>query len=121
MAKVVHFELTADEPERAVEFYKKVFDWKIDKWNDDFPYWLCTTGEKDEPGIDGAIMKRDKNTANNIIVGVDNLEATMEKIKEAGGTVLTEIMPVTGVGYSVYFKDTEDNMIGLFKWDCDAK
>ena len=31
MSRVVHFEIPADDPERAVEFYKKVFGWKIDK------------------------------------------------------------------------------------------
>ncbi|WP_276699221.1 VOC family protein [Methanobacterium formicicum] len=32
MPKVIHFEIPAEEPERAVEFYRKVFGWKIDKW-----------------------------------------------------------------------------------------
>jgi hypothetical protein len=32
MARVVHFEIPADKPERAVAFYQKVFDWKIEKF-----------------------------------------------------------------------------------------
>ena len=33
MLRVVHFEINADDPERVVKFYQKVFGWKIEKWN----------------------------------------------------------------------------------------
>ena len=33
MARVVHFELPADDPERAVKFYEGVFGWQIQKWD----------------------------------------------------------------------------------------
>ncbi|HPT75026.1 MAG TPA: VOC family protein, partial [Methanomassiliicoccaceae archaeon] len=55
MPRVIHFEIPAEDPERAVEFYKKVFGWKIDKWEGPIDYWLVMTGENDEPGINGAI------------------------------------------------------------------
>jgi len=29
MGRVIHFEINANTPKRAVEFYKKVFEWKI--------------------------------------------------------------------------------------------
>jgi len=32
MSRVVHFEIYADDPERAVKFYTSVFDWKVNKW-----------------------------------------------------------------------------------------
>ncbi len=31
MPKVIHFEIHADGPERAVSFYTKVFGWKAQK------------------------------------------------------------------------------------------
>ena len=49
--KVIHFEIPADNPERAVNFYKKVFNWKIDKWEGPVDYWLVTAGE----GVDGGL------------------------------------------------------------------
>ena len=58
MPRVVHFEISADKPERATEFYKKVFGWNIQKWDGPQPYWLVATGSKSEPGIDGGIMNR---------------------------------------------------------------
>lgn len=58
MPRVVHFELSADNPDRAVKFYTKVFNWKIEKWAGPQDYWLITTGGEKEPGINGAIMQR---------------------------------------------------------------
>ena len=33
MARVVHFEISADDPQRAVDFYARVFDWRSEKWD----------------------------------------------------------------------------------------
>ena len=49
MSRVVHFELCADDPERAVKFYEEVFGWKIQKWDGPQDYWLATTGAKRSP------------------------------------------------------------------------
>jgi len=77
MARVVHFELPADDPERAVKFYEGVFGWQIQKWDGPQDYWLAHTGAPDTPGIDGAIMRRDPtmpsvvNTIDVKALGVD--------------------------------------------------
>ena len=58
MSRVVHFEIHADDPQRAVNFYQHIFDWQINKWEGTEDYWLITTGPDTEPGIDGAIVQR---------------------------------------------------------------
>jgi len=58
-AKVVHFEIPADDPEMATKFYKGVFGWKIDEFEGEFDYWLVNTEEEDEPGINGAINPKE--------------------------------------------------------------
>ncbi len=55
MPKVTRFEIPAEKPERAVEFYKKVFEWKIEKWQGPIQYFLIDTGNNEERGINGAI------------------------------------------------------------------
>ena len=52
MKRIVHFDISADDPERAIKFYTNVFGWSIQKWDGPMDYWLVTTGPKDEPGID---------------------------------------------------------------------
>ena len=58
MPRVTHFEVHADDPERAAKFYRDAFGWKIDKWEGPVDYWLVTTGTEDEPGIDGGLVVR---------------------------------------------------------------
>ena len=64
MNRVVHFELPADNPDRAVDFYKKVFGWQIQKWPGPQDYWLVTTGADGEPGINGGILRRQHRCGN---------------------------------------------------------
>jgi predicted enzyme related to lactoylglutathione lyase len=110
MPRVVHFEIPADDPERAVEFYKEVFGWKIDKWEGPFDYWLVTTGEEDEPGINGAIMSKEMGEMVKNTIGVDSFDEYAEKIEKAGGKMLMEKQTIPSVGTMAAFEDTEGNV-----------
>lgn len=123
MARVIHFEIPADNPKRAVEFYEKVFGWKIDKYGDPtMQYFLVTTGEDKEPGINGAITEKgDYTTATTNTISVDSFEEAVKKIKAAGGEILMPKMAVPGVGYMTYCKDTEGNVFGIMQMDPNAK
>ena len=120
MPRVIHFEIHADDPGRAVRFYKKVFDWKIMKWKGPSDYWLVTTGEDTQPGINGAIMHRtNKGTTYNTI-DVPSVDEFIQKIVKAGGKVVTKKTTVPGVGYMAYCKDTEGNVFGIMQADPSA-
>ena len=119
MPRVIHFEILADNPERAVKFYKQVFDWKIEK-EGPIDYWLATTGEKEQPGINGAIMKRVfKATAINTI-DVPSLDESMKKVVKAGGKIARPKATVPGVGYMAYCTDIEGNLFGIMQRDPKA-
>jgi predicted enzyme related to lactoylglutathione lyase len=121
MPRVIHFEIHADDPERAVKFYSKVFGWEIKKWPGPTDYWLAKTGEDKEPGINGAIMHREKNGTVYNTIDVPSVDESIEKIKQAGGKVITEKMAVPGVGYMAYCKDTEGNIFGIMQMNPSAK
>lgn len=121
MNRVVHFELGVVEPERAVAFYRGVFGWEISSWGGPVPYWLVTTGPAAEPGINGGMMvhqDRAPRTVNTI--GVDDVDAFAEKVKAAGGEVVVPKMPIPGVGWLAYCKDTEGNLFGIHTPDAAA-
>lgn len=120
MSRVVHFEVHADDPERAVKFYTQAFGWKIEKWGPE-PYWLAETGPKTEPGIDGAIMKRQEKLATVNTVDVPSLDEAVRAVKVAGGKVLTPKMPIPGIGWNAYCLDTEGNTFGIYQDDPSAK
>jgi predicted enzyme related to lactoylglutathione lyase len=115
--RIVHFEVPVDKPERAANFYKKVFDWKINKW-DKGDYWMVETGDPKYMGINGGFMLRKDSTSSGVvqnIVGVDNVDATIKKIQNNGGKIVKPKADVMGVGKLVYFKDTEGNIFGALE------
>lgn len=121
MPRVVHFEVSADDPERAARFYKSVFGWGIEKWNGPMEYWMVTTGPEGEMGINGGIMRRmgqadgGSPTAYVCTVDVDALDKYVAKVETNGGTIVAPKMAVPGIGWMAYCKDTEGNQFGLMQ------
>lgn len=121
MSRIVHFEIPADDPERAIKFYEKVFDWQIEKWDGPIEYWLIMTGEEDKPGIDGGLARReDPTTGVENTIDVKDLDASLANVKANGGKVIRPRMAVPGVGWMAYIKDTEGNVFGLMENDSEA-
>jgi predicted enzyme related to lactoylglutathione lyase len=121
MSRIVHFEIPADDPKRAIKFYEKVFDWQIEKWDGPIEYWLIMTGEEDKPGIDGGLARReDPTTGVENTIDVKDLDASLANVKAHGGEVIRPRMAVPGVGWMAYIKDTEGNVFGLMESDLEA-
>ena len=123
MPRPIHFELSFEDAERAKNFYSTVFGWSYQKYGDDsMPYWLTTTGPDGEPGINGGMMLRQggmpAGTTNTM--GVESVDAAVDTIKSAGGTVILEKMAVPGMGWVAYALDTEGNQFGVFEMDANA-
>ena len=123
MPRVVHFEIMADDPDRATKFYEQVFGWKTQRWGDGAQsYWLMTTGDESEPGINGGIMRRDPRFPPIVnTLGVDDVEAYCEKVTAGGGKVTMPKFAVPGAGWVAYCEDTEGNPFGVYKSDKSAK
>jgi predicted enzyme related to lactoylglutathione lyase len=117
MGRVVHFEITADDMDRAEKFYRETFGWDIHKWDAPTDYRLMATGHEDseDEGIDGAIMPRAHGQAVINTIDVDDLPAMIEKVKAAGGSLVNEPQNIPGTGDFVYIKDTEGNVFGLMQ------
>ncbi len=128
MGRIVHFEIHAENMQRAADFYGKLFGWKFDSWGDG-TYWLITTGPDDKMGINGGMAKREGPVPKEgqpmngfvNIVDVENIDEHIKKILKAGGVLALDKMPIPGMGYSAYFKDPEGNTFGIFQEDSAAK
>lgn len=122
MSRITHFELPADNPERAIGFYEKALGWRIHKWEGPMDYWLISTGDPEKPGIDGGLGKRqDESTGIEIMLDVDDLDACCKQIVAAGGSIIRERSAVPGVGWLAYFKDPEGNVLGMMENDESAR
>jgi len=117
MARVVHFEIPADNPERVAEFYKKVLGWEIQKWEGPMDYWLISTGKDSEPGIHGGIARNKDRPASGVLVTaqVDSVDDCLKKIVTAVGSIVVPKRAIPGVGYQAHFRDPEGNVIGIME------
>ena len=113
--KVVHFEIPIDDTDRGVTFYESAFGWALEQWGP-MEYWTTTAGEGE--GIGGALTKRSEDSpVLTFYIEVDDIDDALAAIEAAGGTRLTERMPIPTVGWSALFLDTEGNRIGIFQPD----
>lgn len=122
MNRVIHFEIQADDVNRAKAFYEKAFGWKVEqmmtKEQGGMDYWGLTTGEG-TPGINGGLYQRpaegDKFYLYDCTIEVPDLDKAMEAVKANGGTITREKMEIPGVGWFAGAKDTEGNRVGLMQ------
>jgi predicted enzyme related to lactoylglutathione lyase len=116
MARIVHFEIPTDNPEKSLEFYKNTFGWNCQQWGE-HDYWLAETGKEDQPGINGAIMKRKENMQTVVnTIHIDDIEKTIAEIGSNGGEVVTPVMDIPNIGKVAYFKDPDGNMLGVIQY-----
>jgi predicted enzyme related to lactoylglutathione lyase len=129
MSRVVHFEIHADEPERAIQFYSRLFGWTFNKWDGPIAiaYWAIVTGAEGTPGINGGLLNRNHPiTGHDGIIGyictvqVDHLDQHVELALELGGQIALPKMPVPDVGWLAYIKDCEGNIVGLMEPEATA-
>ncbi len=119
MSTVVHFEIPADDPERARRFYYEMFGWQIEKIPG-MEYWLInTTGENP---IGGGLMRREspKQTITNYI-DVSSIDEFIEKTKSLGGKALVSKKAVPGMGYYAICLDPEGNTFGIWEDSKEAR
>lgn len=126
MARIIHFEIHAENPERAIKFYQSVLGWEFTKWEGPMPYWLVKTGPDSEPGINGGMMPRQGTIDGKAVIAyvctaqVPTLDEHVRKAEQAGGMCVVPKMPIPGVGWLAYCKDTEGNIVGMMQPDPKA-
>ena len=121
MAKIVHFEIPADDIDRAKTFYNQLFGWKIESCQGS-DYWMIQTEETaDENVLRGGMMMRQQPRQQIInYVDIPSVAEYVEKVAALGGTVLVPKSAVPGMGYFAVCNDTENNTFGLWETDPEA-
>ena len=140
MPTIVHFEIAADDIERAKKFYNELFGWKIEKvpvmnTNDNnnghltsaatgepIEYWMITTDDKGNKALSGGLMKRQmpEHRITNYI-NISSVDEYKSKVEEAGGKVVAPKHAVPGMGYFALCLDTENNPFAIWETNENAK
>lgn len=126
MPKVVHFEIPAEDLDRAKGFYSSVFGWRLDTMpmpnGGEYTSVVTTPVDQQtqmptEPGaINGGMMQRTDNTPAPVItIDVDAIDQALAEIEAHGGSTVQSRTAIPGMGAFAYFKDCEGNVIGLWE------
>lgn len=121
MPRPVHFEIPAADPDAVMNFYSKIFGWQFTKWDGPAEYWIVTTGDPKEPGINGGLLRR-RDPAQPCVntVNVTSLDETVKNVETSCGRCVVPKMPIPGVGWLAYCKDPDGNMFGVMEPDPSA-
>ena len=120
--RVVHFEVPFEDGDRARGFYKEAFGWQVMEMPE-MGYTIVMTGPSGDSGptesgfINGGMLSRQQAATPGpvIVVDVDSIETSLEKIAGLGGTTVVGKTPVGDMGFAAYFTDPEGNVIGLWE------
>jgi uncharacterized protein len=125
MNPVVHFEMPAEDRKRMADFYSNVFGWQTQMLGEEMGnYVSVTTSETDENGrpkmpgsINGGFYPKSENLSNHpsVVIAVDDIRESMNKVKEAKGKILGEPVEIPGIGLYVAFTDTEGNTVSILQ------
>lgn len=123
---VVHFEMPYDDAKRVAEFYIKAFGWDMNDTGEDMGHYVTAltseTGENmrpTKPGvINGGFYQKDDSKPMqypSVVIAVDDIQAAMQSVKDAGGKIIGEPVDIPRVGKYVSFTDTEGNRVSLLQ------
>ncbi len=111
--KIVHIELSAKDRKALSKFYSSVFGWSMQHL-DEMNYTTFKAGD----GVAGGFNPvTDENPAGTVLIYIetDDVTASLNDIKNAGGTIISPEMEIPNTGKFGIFRDPQGNMIGLFK------
>ena len=120
--KVVHFEVPFDDGDRARSFYKEAFGWQVMEMPE-MGYTIVMTGPSNDSGpteagfVNGGMLSREQAATQGpvIVLDVESIETTLEKIGNLGGSTVVGKTPVGDMGFAAYFTDPEGNVMGLWE------
>jgi uncharacterized protein len=126
MDSVVHFEMPYDDRQRMARFYETTFGWRANMLGAEMGnYVVMHTTETDQNGmvktpgaINGGFFERKPDWPDqypSVVIAVDDIKASMDKVRTSGGEVLGEPMEIPGVGQYVSIRDTEGNRVGMLQ------
>lgn len=107
---VVHFEIGCRDRAKTAEFYRSLFDWKIDTAG---PAGTIDAGG----GIPGHItaLGHEPQHYTMFYVEVEDVKAALAKAESLGGKTLVPPITIPGSGTFAWFSDPEGNMVGLLR------
>jgi len=125
--QVAHFAINADDVDRALRFYQRVFDWKFQAYGPPGFYMVDEESAKTSVPLRGSLQKRRELVAGvpmrgfECTIAVDDIQATAAAIEKNGGRIVMQICTLVGIGRLLFFQDPEGNIAGAMQYDSNAE
>jgi hypothetical protein len=126
MPQVAHFAINADDVNRALRFYEKVFGWKFQAYGPPGFYMVDERSAKTTVTLRGSLQKRREIVPGvpmrgfECTISVDDIQSTRTVIEKNGGKIVMPICTLAGVGQLLFFQDPEGNIAGAMQYDSEA-
>lgn len=114
-SSLVWFEIPADDPERAKQFYGSLFGWNIEKFSGVADYWHIDTGGGNDTPDGGLMVRKHPDQPITNYVSVASVDESAQKVQQLGGTICKPKTAVPEMGYFVICRDTEGNEFALWE------
>ena len=116
---IVHFEIPADDIERAKLFYIKLFGWEINAVHGRSNYLLIRS--TDRTSLSGSLLKRfNPKQTTTLYFDVSSIDEYTAKVRDLGGKIVVAKKSVPETGYFAICLDTENNTFGIWEKNPDA-
>ena len=115
--EIVHYELQAEDVDRAQGFWSGLFGWSFQgSGMPDMDYRMTQINESSGAAI---FASEQRQRYPNVYHGTDDIDASIAKVQKLGGEA-GEKSPVPGHGWFAACKDTEGNAFRLWQSDPSA-
>jgi len=120
-----HFAINADDVPRAQRFYERVFGWRFEAWGPPGFLQIFPRKNSDSAAL-GALQGRREFVEGERVVGfectfgVADVDAVATAVIANGGRVIIPKTLIPTVGYLIFFRDTEGNVVGAMQYDHEA-
>ena len=110
---ITHVEIPAPDLAKAIQFYSRVFNWKIDIITPDAYAYFLIGDTNTGGGLDAALQPVNETSGHQICVDVENIADALDKIEKEGGTITKDKTDIGGHGYYACFKDPNGNHLQI--------
>ncbi len=117
---IVHFEIPADDIERAKKFYSGLFGWQFSTPPGFDDYWVFDTGDPAQDAGGGILSRQAAGQGIVHYIQVESVDKYVTRAQELGAQVLLPRSPVPGMGWFAQLLDTEGNCFAIWESDGSA-
>ncbi len=117
---IVHFEIPADDVERAKTFYSALFGWQLSNMPGFDNYWVFDTGDPDRDAGGGILSRQAAGQGIVHYFQVESVDEYVTRAQELGAQVVFPRAPVPGMGWFAQLLDTEGNCFAIWESDRSA-